>query len=287
VIVEPGAGEVGTPLALTLMLSRTAGRPATNALDGVIDLSEPLGDFDIERIDAPRMEGDVLVARYRLTTFGSGTLVLPSLLIALPAADATDTATTSVRTLTSQPITIPITSLFNEWDEVPTHLRPLKPPVERVEEVSRWPLFVGLASVAALCLGAFTLLLRRLLRPGPPPPAHAVALQSLDALAGDGLAAAGRVHEFHVRLTDIVRRYIEGRFGIRAPERTTPEFLAEARTSDAFTDDQRRRLAELLTAADRVKFGGVRPDATSCEGSLASARAFVTETVPSAEEVRR
>ncbi len=287
VSVEPGAGEVGTPFTLTLALRTSVGRPASSALDGVIDLAEPLGDFHVERIDGPRIEGDVLVARYRLTTFGSGPLVFPPLVVALPATDAADAAPTGVRTLASQPLTITVASLFNEWDEVPTHLRPLKPPVERIEEVSRWPLIVGLSSVAALCLGAVALLLRRLLRPGPPPPAHAVALQALDALAGDGLAATGRVHEFHVRLTDIVRHYIEDRFGIRAPERTTPEFLAEARASDAFTEDQRRRLAELLTAADRVKFGGVRPDATSCEGSLASARAFVTETVPSAEEVRR
>ena len=280
VTVEPGAGEVGTPLTLTLSLRAASGRPPQIAFDDIIPSGEPLGDFDVEPIGAPRFDGDALVARYRLTTFASGSLTLPSIVVALPAAAGPDPAPSTPRSLASQPITIPIASFFNEWDEVPTHLRPLKAPVEALDESSRWPLLVGLSAVAGLLLVAVALLLRRLLRPAPAPPAHTIALRACDALAADGLAAAGRVHEFHVRLTDILRGYIEARFGIRAPERTTPEFLAEARASDAFTEGQRTRLAELLTAADRVKFAGARPDSTTCAASLATTRALIEETIP-------
>src|SRR5262245_14867026 len=51
-----------------------------------------------------------------------------------------------------------------------------------------------------------------------------IALAALQRLREQNLP----VEQFYTRLSDIVRQYIEGQFGLRAPERTTEEFLAEA-----------------------------------------------------------
>ena len=43
---------------------------------------------------------------------------------------------------------------------------------------------------------------------------------------------AGRIKEFYQRISDILRHYIENRFGLHAPERTTEEFLVELKPSE-------------------------------------------------------
>src|SRR5258707_12752244 len=54
--------------------------------------------------------------------------------------------------------------------------------------------------------------------------AFEIALAALQRLRQD----SPTVEVFYTRLSDIVRQYIEDRFGLHAPERTTEEFLAEA-----------------------------------------------------------
>ena len=48
-------------------------------------------------------------------------------------------------------------------------------------------------------------------------------------LLAENLPAQGLVKEFYLRLTGIVRQYVEDTTGIRAPEQTTEEFLRDMR----------------------------------------------------------
>ena len=65
-----------------------------------------------------------------------------------------------------------------------------------------------------------------------------------------------------------------------APERTTEEFLREARLHPALSDDHRALLAGFLRAADMVKFAKHRPDVAEGEEAMRAARRLVTETTP-------
>ena len=49
----------------------------------------------------------------------------------------------------------------------------------------------------------------------PPRPAHEIAYEALDALAASRLLELGEVKTYHIRVSDIVRVYVEGRFGGR------------------------------------------------------------------------
>lgn len=72
----------------------------------------------------------------------------------------------------------------------------------------------------------------------------------LDRLLGKGLPGRGRYKDFYVELTMVVRRYIQRKYGIKAPHMTTEEFLREAKPSD--------ELRRFLESADMVKFAGVQ-----------------------------
>jgi hypothetical protein len=78
-----------------------------------------------------------------------------------------------------------------------------------------------------------------------------------------------------VELTGLVRRYIERTQGIRAPEQTTQEFLAEIARRPDFPREEARRLRDFLESADLVKFAAYEPREEDTEESLHRARLFV------------
>ena len=60
-----------------------------------------------------------------------------------------------------------------------------------------------------------------------PLPAHQIAYNDLESLRAMDLISKGQIKEYYYRLSNIVRHYIENRFKLMAPERTTEEFLVE------------------------------------------------------------
>ena len=92
-----------------------------------------------------------------------------------------------------------------------------------------------LAVAAALVVGGVVawFVRRRLARrsdelaPPPPPPPHVVAWERLQR-------ALGLIHEaeqFCTEVSHIIRVYLEERFDLHAPDRTTEEFLIELQSS--------------------------------------------------------
>ena len=62
-----------------------------------------------------------------------------------------------------------------------------------------------------------------------------IAHEAFAVLLSEQLPAAGRIKDFYLRLTGIVRVFIEGTTGLRAPEQTTEEFLHVMRSRDVFS----------------------------------------------------
>ncbi len=106
--------------------------------------------------------------------------------------------------------------------------------------------------------------------------AYQIARARLDRLlAREGLE---QVDAFYVELSSIVRRYLEDRFQLRAPELTTEEFLTSVGNSPDLSADHQRLLREFLREADLVKFAGVRPSRTDVDRSVQAASRFLEET---------
>jgi hypothetical protein len=85
------------------------------------------------------------------------------------------------------------------------------------------------------------------------------------------------VEEFYTRLSDIVvRQYLEGQMGLRAPERTTEEFLYEvSRDHSPFRGTPEDLLGAFLQEADLVKFARFQPGAEDRKRALDAAEKFV------------
>lgn len=97
------------------------------------------------------------------------------------------------------------------------------------------------------------------------------AMYELENLLRKGLPGRGFFKDFYVELTMVVRRYIERRHSVRAPNLTTEEFLAAAKENPAFTPEAVAELKSFLESADMVKFAGV--DATPAMADSATDRA--------------
>jgi len=89
-------------------------------------------------------------------------------------------------------------------------------------------------------------------------------------------------------LTDIVRRYLEARFHLRAEHQTTPEFLAELDRDDRLLEENDRKfLRSFLAAADMVKFARVPADPGLFEQTSVKAEELVSGTVPREDAARQ
>ena len=86
------------------------------------------------------------------------------------------------------------------------------------------------------------------------------------------------VDVFYTRLSDIVRRYLEDRFQLRAPERTTEEFLYETSRNGLLSAEHKELLGRFLQECDLVKFARLQPDDTDRQRAYDAAEKFVRET---------
>ena len=143
-----------------------------------------------------------------------------------------------------------------------------------------WEAYRWWLAVAGLAAGAAAVAALRLRR--SPQRARATAFQRasarLERLRNQGLPEGDGVDPWYVELSDIVRRYIEERFSLRAPELTTEEFLVEAGRSGKLSVSHRGLLSEFLERCDRVKFARYRPRADESQEALGVAARFLAES---------
>ena len=121
-----------------------------------------------------------------------------------------------------------------------------------------------------------------LFKAAPPQPPHVVAIQALEALHHQKLWQNNRHKLYYSLLTDILRTYIAGRWGVGAMEMTSDEILAAMRSVE-LPDKARMDLTAILRDADLVKFAKFTPEADQNEEDYNKAYYFVEETKPMEE----
>ncbi len=115
-------------------------------------------------------------------------------------------------------------------------------------------------------------------------PAWQIAYNDLESLKELDLISKGSIKEYYYRLSNIVRQYIENRFKLMAPERTTEEFLTEMMVTDRLTGDHKELVGNFLEHCDMVKFAAYGPDSREIENSFNSAKKLVDETKETIEK---
>ena len=109
-------------------------------------------------------------------------------------------------------------------------------------------------------------------------PAHVIAFRELEKLKNEKLWQNGETKKYHIRLTEIIRQYLENRYRINSLELTTSETL-EALVKTGFKKDESyNKLRSVLTGADLVKFAKYKPDPAENESVYSNSYDFVSVT---------
>ena len=120
---------------------------------------------------------------------------------------------------------------------------------------------------------------------GPKLPPHEQAIKELDAIKEQKLWQQGLNKAYYTQITETLRRYIDGRFGINAMEMTSGEILDLIRQNDE-AKPLYENLRQILSLADFVKFAKMNPLPDENDLSLANAYRFVEQTKPVEEEAK-
>ena len=187
-------------------------------------------------------------------------------------------------------------------------LMPPRPPL------SAWQwagIVVGALTGLSVIIGGIWWLYRLSQRPAPPIPAEVIARRALDEVAGSEWLEPQRIRECHYRLSEIVRVYVENKFGLGAPEMTTEEFLRTLASiskatipagfvrklpqagSDLDRPDalhvlhaQSDAMRVFMEACDIVKYGALTPEPDEARHTIETAREFVNTTAAEVEHAR-
>lgn len=305
VTLAPEAPTLGDPITLTLEVESEPGVEI-----GMPAFGEALGRFQIVQYvprEQVRADGERVASQtYTLQAPMSGRQRIPPLRVefvdrrdgqksgqaqAQGSAQQDDTAgdasgqTTDhaaaapeVQELLTEELSVVVGSVLPEG-AVAEELRPARGTLP-LPSTSRLYLYLGLGALALLGAGGFLGLRawRRAARRRVRISAYDVAVTRLRELEDRGLPGAGEADAWYVELSAIVRRYLEDRYGLRAPELTTEEFLREARRSGQLSSKHRTLLSDFLSRCDRVKFARYEPGDDESRQALASARDFLEET---------
>lgn len=237
-------------------------------------LADPLGPFVLTgralKTTAHRGYNDNVYA-LTFAGFKPGENQLPPLRFLVRSGDRTDT-------LTSDSITVAIASVLPPRAE---DINEIKPPFAFP---NHWLwLIPAAAALLAVAVRLGWVLYRKLRRirelAAAPRPPWDEALAALDALPYREWLADGRVQQYYYALSEILKRYIERRYGFNAAEQTTSEIIASFKRLKIpfpFYDE----FIAFIRRADLVKYAKYRPSAEELPVAIDIVRGIVLRSRP-------
>ncbi len=155
-------------------------------------------------------------------------------------------------------------------------IRAIKPPVEVPNEWAWLWWVAGAVILIALAVAALYWWHWRRSRPVSAlmVPPHVRARQRLQ----QAWALISDARLFCIAVSDALRVYLEERFNLQAPERTTEEFLAELQSTGVLSPEQKQSLGEFLQHCDLVKFARHEPPESDLRQLHDAALRLVDET---------
>lgn len=185
-----------------------------------------------------------------------------------------------------------------EFDETLEDIHDIKSPEETPLLFLEIAGYLFFAIMLAWLLTGLVVLIRHLLTKHKSPkdkemalpviPPHIVAIGKLEKLYFRKLWQNGNYKQYYTELTDILREYLDGRYGITAMEMTSDEIITAA-VALGLDDKKFTAIESLLKTSDLVKFAKYAPDADDNERYYDKVYYFVEDTkyvpVEEAEEV--
>ncbi len=278
--LDTSRARIGDRLTLTLTAHSAAGETVQFP-----DLKSHLDKFVLlDELPAERVEeegGAALIRRsWIIAAFETGRLEVSGLPLAVMHADGV------VDTLWTEPLPLDVISLVQ--DTLDAQIRPLR---DLVEAQRLWKRIAFWAVVGLAVLAALLILWRRYLRRRadrlagdvsslPARPAHLVALDELDRIKSLGLIENGEIKRFHILVSEAIRRYLEARYGVLAPEMTTWELTAVLRDRRDMDSGLKELLRGFLEDCDMVKFAKYVPKIVEINATFNRAYEIVEKSRP-------
>ena len=226
------------------------------------ELGANLGAFEIRDYndwEPEKRNGEIVQRReYTISTYDIGDYEIPPVTVRYSAVNDT-----TWHELTTEKIKITVESMKPSQAG---DIRDVKPPLEIPKDWMRLIRFAG-AGVILVLIGILIWwyikrrkegksLIPRREKPKLPP--HEIALQELEQLLQEQLLEKGEIKQFYIRISEIIRRYIEGRFFIVAIEMTTGQLIDTMKESE-IEPEQIRWIEDFLMECDLVKFAKYLP----------------------------
>jgi hypothetical protein len=275
VSADRSTATVGDPITLRVRLTYPHGTTIRSfaperslhdltLLDRAVQPAKPLPDGRIEEVRTLK------VAAYKV-----GSLDVPS----MEATFVDDTGQEGK--VTSAPVALRVESVLAPGESQPADIKPQAGMPE-----SRLGFFL-LLGLAALLIAVWAFWRRRARAPEPtvaapvvpPRPPHETAYAELERLLSSGWLEQGRLKELYIELAEILKRYLEARFGIDTFERTSSEILEALRL--ARVPVKATAIArEFFSECDLVKFAKHRPEKEETRATVEKAYRLIDETAP-------
>jgi len=213
---------------------------------------------------------------YLLESLHSGSHEIPSLLV-----------TINGQPYPSDPMLVTVNSSVDPQRD-PTEMQPFKAPLKIPSPLSpdgiggwsrEW--IAGAALLAGFaCLAAAFLLKRRSAQPSP----ELWALIKIKELEHQISVQNIGLDRSLPMIANLLRQFIQRRWGITATAQTTTEFLDTMAVDLRLSRNQQQELQQFLQEVDRIKFASYQPSGESAQSALEQAERFIrqaTETQPS------
>lgn len=247
-------------------------------MPGVDSVLENFGIVDWDNLGDKLDESNNVVSRYqyRLEPFLSGTFALPAFTFQFYDVNSPEENTYE---LTTEPIDIEVTSLLGE-QRAELKIADIEGVVEMPAKASYWWVWTLCAAGVIAAVSVWLYLRQKrvteLVRYSAS--AHEIAYERLRALVKEDMVKKGKIKEFYEQISDILRRYIEHRFNLRAPERTTEEFLVELAAAEVLGVTDKADLGEFLEHCDLVKFAKHNPTTEQIQKTFDLVKNFIEKT---------
>lgn len=273
--ISPKEPKLGEALTLTLSV-----QSEENVEVELPPFGEALGRFQIVDYE-PRKSKDgeyKSVQRYTLQASMSGLQTIPSLRIVF--FDRRTDKDAEEQELLTDEIPLQITSLLEE--DAPLNFLPARGQLKPKIDLPIWVWILGIGSILSI-FGLFGF--RFYIKWRAKEVIRSAYEKALDELRTLSLESEIAIDEYYARLSFVLRRYIDARFGIAVLEKTTPEFIQLANESTVFTEVQNIFLKDFLQRSDDVKYAQQNPVLEEGETEISLIRRFLEETKIKEEDV--
>jgi len=255
----------------------TVTAPGRSLVTGPLAMPDTASVFMVvreQRKTSSHAGSDRSVYRLSVAGFKAGRHPLPRFVFLVQNGAAMDT-------LRSDTASVSITSVL------PATMQDIRPlaPAEPFPNHLLWIIPAGVVLLAALAWLGWRLWrrLRRIQTEAEAPlPPWEEALAALDAMPWREWLEAGQVKRYYYALSQVLKRYIERRFGFDAVEQTTTEILLSMR---AHRTPMRDEVGRFFSRYDIVKYAKWEPPTAEAESAIAQVREFVVKTRPAPETV--